>query len=152
MADKDKNINPFAGWTVIDAYTRADAIADGELVDVSKTAKEAGFRFPVAVSRAVWSRYVAFDPAISGQDEAGRLWDIVSMLRWGIKQSRGNSSTIMFQLHVAVPEDGWRVNEGPPARGSDLTRETHRLVTLKAVCGPGDTPAPVITVMLPDED
>jgi hypothetical protein len=26
------------------------------------------------------------------------------------------------------------------------------LISLKAVCGPGDTPEPVITIMLPDED
>ena len=25
-------------------------------------------------------------------------------------------------------------------------------VTLKAICGPGDTPKPVMTVMLPNED
>ena len=27
-----------------------------------------------------------------------------------------------------------------------------RPVTLKAICGPGDTPEPVLTIMLPEED
>lgn len=40
---------------VIHAYTRAQAIADGVLVDISETAKEAGFRYPVACTSAVWS-------------------------------------------------------------------------------------------------
>jgi hypothetical protein len=28
----------------------------------------------------------------------------------------------------------------------------HEEIELKAMCGPGDTPDPVITIMLPDED
>jgi hypothetical protein len=38
-------------------------------------------------------------------------------------------------------------------RNHNRERLTRRdLVTLKAVCGPGDTPEPVITIMLLDED
>ena len=29
---------------------------------------------------------------------------------------------------------------------------TPKPVTLKAICGPGDTPEPVLTILLPDED
>ena len=43
---------------IIYAYTRAQAIEDGELVDVSETARESGIKFPVAVTRAVWAKYV----------------------------------------------------------------------------------------------
>jgi len=35
--------------TVIHTYTRAQAIEDGVLIDVSEMAREAGFRWPVAV-------------------------------------------------------------------------------------------------------
>ena len=35
---------------VISRYTRAQAIEDGVLVDVSELAREAGFRFPVAMT------------------------------------------------------------------------------------------------------
>jgi hypothetical protein len=31
-------------------------------------------------------------------------------------------------------------------------RDTTKLITLKATCGPGDDLEPVITVMFPDED
>src|SRR4051812_27741843 len=37
---------------VIFAYTRKQAIEDGVLVDVTETAKEAGFKIPVALTRA----------------------------------------------------------------------------------------------------
>jgi hypothetical protein len=37
---------------LIHRYTRADALRDGVLVDVSATAREAGFRWPVALTRA----------------------------------------------------------------------------------------------------
>ena len=64
------------------AYTRAQAIEDGILVDVSETAREAGFNIPVAVTRAVWNRLVAVPEGYLGfQDERGRLWDVVSMAR-----------------------------------------------------------------------
>lgn len=39
---------------VIHSYSRAQAIEDGVLVDVSSMAKEAGFIWPVAVTAAVW--------------------------------------------------------------------------------------------------
>jgi type I site-specific restriction endonuclease len=38
---------------VIFYYTRAQAIKDGVLVDVSKLASEAGFKYPVAVTQGV---------------------------------------------------------------------------------------------------
>ena len=44
---------------LIFSYTRAQAIADGVLVDVSELAKQAGFRFPVAVTAGVWAECVA---------------------------------------------------------------------------------------------
>lgn len=40
---------------VIYSYTRAQALEDGELVDVTETAREAGFKLPFAVSRALWN-------------------------------------------------------------------------------------------------
>ena len=35
--------------------SRAQAIEDGVLVDVSDIAKEAGFRYPVALTSALWA-------------------------------------------------------------------------------------------------
>jgi len=120
---------------IIYAYTRAQAIEDGELVDVSETAREAGIKFPVAVTRAVWVKYVEIPEGVTCQDERGRLWDILWMFR---RNARQCGDTLFFKLYV---------------RNHNRERLTKAdLVTLKAVCGPGDTPEPVITIMLPDED
>ena len=121
---------------IIFTYTRAQAIADGVLVDVSELAKEAGFRFPVAVTAGVWAECVAVPEGLTGQDEKGRLWDILMMLRFAIARYKGDTERLDFALHVRNDE-----REGDPP-----------LVQLYALCGPGDDPQPVITVMLPTED
>lgn len=72
---------------VISAYSRAQAIEDGVLVDVTATAKEAGYRWPVALSRTVWAQYVEVPKGVQCQDEAGRLWDILWMGRAAIKNA-----------------------------------------------------------------
>jgi hypothetical protein len=81
-------INP----QLVYAYTRAQAVADGVLVDVTATAKEAGIRFPTFITRAVWENYVTVPPGVTGQDEAGRLWDVVWMTRFAITRSAPGTS------------------------------------------------------------
>jgi hypothetical protein len=58
---------------IISRSTRADAIADGVLIDVSATVREAGFRFPVVLTAAAWGECVAVPPGVACQDEAGPL-------------------------------------------------------------------------------
>ena len=65
--------------------SRADAILDGVLIDVSTVASEAGIRYPVALTRAVWERCVSVPPGVICQDEPGRLWDVIWMLRCSIR-------------------------------------------------------------------
>lgn len=130
------------GWEVIHTYTRADALRDGTLVDVTEAAREAGFRFPVAVTRAVWEGCVAWSDADNArkdaaQDETGRLWDVVTALHAAIRRARDDHARMDVPLY-RVPRDGYAIR---PQR----TR-------LIAVCGPGDDAAPVITVMEPHED
>lgn len=140
---------------LIHSYTRAQAIEDGVLVDVSDVAKEAGFKLPVAITHAAWARYVEVPAGLEmrGQSVEGRLWDVLFMLHLEIQRESGNTTEIHYQLLVAMPDVGdWQANEALPDDRSGLTRSTHRLVTLKAVCGPGDDPAPVVTIMLPNED
>lgn len=50
----------FTASDIIHTHTRADLLEDGDLVDVSALAQEAGFRVPVAVTRAVWADCVAW--------------------------------------------------------------------------------------------
>jgi len=120
---------------VIFSYTRSQAVADGVQVEVTKTAQEAGIRFPVFLTRAVYDAYVTVPPGVTGQDEAGQLWDILWMLRVAIQLARTGIERIPVTLYV-------RDNHGL------------RLVRLIATCGPLDLddPQPAITVMLPEED
>ena len=118
---------------LIHKYSRADAIRDGVLIDVSGTARQAGIKFPVALTSTAWDLYVRVPEGVPGQDEAGRLWDILWMLRYAILAGpRGNP--IQFEFYVQNDNNG-------PQR-----------VTLKSHAGPGDDGEPVITIMLPDED
>ncbi len=118
---------------VIFAYTRAQAIADGVLVDVTEMAREAGLKHPTAVTAAVWADYVTVPEGVEAQDEQGRLWDILMMLRFAI-QGGGEGSELLYE--VLVRND----NTSPQP------------VKLKAICGPGDSAEPVLTIMLPHED
>ena len=53
----------FTAADIISSYTRADALADGQLIDVTQTAKEAGFRLPVALTRPAGADCVAWGEA-----------------------------------------------------------------------------------------
>ena len=45
---------------VVASYSRAQAIEDGVLIDVTSMAGEAGFKWPVALTHAVWCDCVAW--------------------------------------------------------------------------------------------
>src|SRR5512137_1007000 len=85
---------------VIFSYTRAQAVADGVQVEVTKTAAEAGIRFPMFLTRAVFDAYVSVPPDVSGQDESGRLWDIVWMTRFAIIRAKPGTDRVPVALYV----------------------------------------------------
>ncbi|HKI36112.1 MAG TPA: DUF6573 family protein [Gemmataceae bacterium] len=124
----------FESADLIHRYTRADALRDGVLIDVSATAKDAGFKYPVALTAAAWVKCVAVPSDVRCQDEAGRLWDVLTMLRFAVRGQGG--AEVRFGVHVR----------------NDNRDRTPPLVRLKALCGPGDQSEPVITVMLTEED
>jgi hypothetical protein len=126
----------FENTDLIHRYTRADALRDGVLIDVSATAREAGFKYPVALTAAAWAQCVAVPPGVLCQDEAGRLWDVLTMLRVAVRGLSDGARELRFGVHVR----------------NDNRGRTPPLVHLKALCGPGDEGEPVITVMLPDGD
>jgi hypothetical protein len=130
----DNEKSPFG--EVIYAYTRSQAVADGVQVEVTKTAQEAGIKFPMFLTRAVFDTYVSVPEGVTGQDEAGRLWDLVWMSRMAIARARAGADRISVAVYV---------------RNDDRTA---RLVKLVATCGPLDIddPQPAITLMMPDED
>ena len=117
---------------IIDSYSRADAIEDGVMIDASEMAKEAGLKFPVAITATVWDKYVEVPEGVEGQDEQGRLWDLLNMLLFAIKRGC-EGSELLFTVLVN--------NDGEP-----------KPIQLKSICGPGDDADPVITIMLPNED
>jgi len=118
---------------LIHSYSRAQALEDGLLIDVSQTAREARFRLPVALTAAVWQRYVEVPQGVVGQDEAGRLWDILWMAYLGARAHR-DAPAFLYGLYVR----------------NDNIRP--RPVELRCQIGPGDDGEPVITILLPDED
>ncbi len=152
------------------SYTRAQAIADGVLKDVSQLAKEAGFRFPVAVTAGVWAECVKVPDGVSGQDETGRLWDVLNMLRFAILRGKSRDEQgLDVAMHVSTENLVDVINlaryavrrpEAPNPQRVDFAlhvRNDNRegeppLVPLYALCGPGDNAEPVITVMLPHEE
>ncbi len=125
---------------IIFAYTRADALSDGVLVELSdQMVSEAGIKVKVAVTRAVWDDYLwpPYLDDLPGQSAEGRTWDLLWMFGCAARRSR-HASTIQFRVLFVTMEES----------GSIVTED----VLLKAVCGPGDEGEPVITIMLPWED
>jgi len=118
---------------IIYSYTRQQAIEDGVLIDVSGTAAKVGIKYPVAVTAALWVRYIEPDQSLKsfGQSIEGRLWDILWMFR--VNAYICKDSVLYFDVYF-------------------LMEKKLELVKVKAVCGPGDTLDPVVTIMLPGED
>lgn len=123
----------------ISTYSRRQALDDGALIDVSNLAREAGFRFPVALTEAAWADCVVWVDSDSAgqvqQSESGRLWDVLWMASLAARRSAG--SEIRFSV-LRVARDGVAVEPS--------------MVALMALCGPGDDLEPVVVIMLPDED
>ena len=137
-------------WTdadVIHVYSRAQAIEDGNLVDVSQLAMQYGFRFPLAMTRGVWEDCVAWTDADQAgyameQNESIRLDTLLQYAYMEIKRHKREDEGNALELFFAVcrlPRDP--VNSREPLRQD-----------LKIHSGPGDNGMPVLTVMFPEED
>lgn len=135
----------FEASDLIHSYTRRQAIEDGVLVQLSgdgyegdswipEMCREAGFRFPLAMTVEAFMLVVKLSPAAKRacNDLQGRLWDVLWMLKQAIRSSEGD--TINFSVYCVT----------------ERIRPTR--VNLKAVCGPGDDIEPVITIMLQGQD
>jgi hypothetical protein len=125
-------------WPVLFSYTRAAALADGVLVDLTAWAQETGFRIPVACTAAVWAEYLTPPPGseAEGQSLRGRAHDLLWLL-WLTCRQAGRTDRVTFQVRFLQ------------AAGTGFACQT---VPLQAVVGPGDDGEPVLTVMHPDED
>ena len=129
-----------AGWDVISTYTRAQAIEDGVLVDMTQgdlgeLLKEAGFRLHTAMTATAFAQAIGPIGGVElppGQDLKGRWWDVLMVLRYAVARNR-KTDRVHFQVSV------WNGR-----RNED--------VNLWALIGPGDDAQPVLTIMLEGED
>lgn len=145
---------------IISVYTRAQALPgperdgyrqrdgscheDGVLIDISDLARQAGFKYPVAVTCGLWAEVIEPDETSRaiGQSETGRIWDILMVLRFMLRNPAVSDSDIVPHL-------------GPFGYFNPLfvfSGQKPIAKKLKAHCGPGDNGEPAITIMLPDED
>src|SRR5262245_51303955 len=85
----------------ISMYTRAMALEDGALVDLSELARDFGIRWPVAITRAAWLDCIDWDEADNkrkgtGQDAVGRACDVLAMAAWRLRRSSQSESRGVF--------------------------------------------------------
>ena len=117
---------------VIFSYSRQQAIEDGVLVDVTEMAKEAGFKWPFAMTAEVWTLIENIPEKYQHEDVQGRLWDVLMVALMNVRAKKGQSQDLFFDLILHQ-------------------RDTSHL-RLKLMAGPGDSGEPVLTLMLPDQD
>jgi hypothetical protein len=118
---------------ILFCYTRAEALADGVLIDISPLASEAGFKFPAAITSAAWAAVIEPPADCNEQSIEGRSWDLLNVLRAAARRA-GGVSEVRFKVHVRQSQD------------------TAMDVELKACIHPGDAGEAVISIMLPNED
>jgi hypothetical protein len=149
--------------TYIATYTRRQAIEDGILVDCEQApmgeTRRQLMKWPLAMTATAFHRYVwpIDEEADLPPDQSleGRFWDVVWMfhaaVRGTVPARRIDPCNLLFDFYCIVADPGMCSNEtiDATARGGP---KGMRLVTLKAVSGPGDDGEPVMTFMLPEED
>jgi hypothetical protein len=123
---------PFDWGEPIAVYTRAQAIDDGVLVDLSDRARAYGIRIPTACTSAIWAAYEG------GHDPTQAAREILLDLRAAIRLVPNTTETDRVSWSAAHQD-----------------RQTGRFiesVDCYALVGPGDTAAPVLTIMIEGED
>lgn len=124
-------------------YTRAQAIADGVLVDVSLPARERGFTVSVCLTARAWSELVAWDAQDSarnaglGQSEDGRLQDVLVCAHSAARGAGEGADRVDLEI--------FRIDRRDGMSGPQKVRAWMHI-------GPGDTGEPVLTILMPGED
>jgi len=122
---------------VIFSYTRQQAIEDGVLVDVTETAREAGFKHPTVVTEALWVTIQTIPKGFDWESPSGRLWDVLWMaVCEGRRQ--GGKSRITYKLVLHSGSDNPDVDH--------IDSERQRMTELVCDCGPDDLGRPCITI------
>ncbi len=66
-------------------YTRAQALADGVLIDVTPWAQKSGFRVPVAFTAALWALVQGEDVATAADSGRGRAHDVLTLASFAVR-------------------------------------------------------------------
>lgn len=113
----------FATMEIIYSYTRAQAIEDGVLVDVSNIAKSVGYRCPVALTCQLWSLLAP---------NYRKRW-VACLLEQGRNAAqRKTDDRVIYYAHLECVD-------------------FQHIQPIKMVISPGDNGEPVITVMCINE-
>lgn len=117
-------------WEVIHTYSRAEAIRDGVLVDLTALFPDdtSRLKYPVACTAAVWNLIERVCER-TGEDPGGYVWNLCFMAIHAGKTV--HPTTRIFKCSIPCPG---------------------RQHAFKIVCGPGDDLEPVFTIMFPNED
>ena len=118
-------------YDVVFTYTRAQAIEDGVLVDVTEQAAQVGFKYPVALTCRLWGYLCEGTKAEPEPDVLPRVFALLLAAGKAAREEGAQTDRVHFTHYI-------------PATGSALK--------LWSLCGPGDTPEPVVTIMLEGED
>ena len=128
MNQNDETLTREIFGGLIYSYSRADALRDGVLVDVSERAKRAGIKYPTACTAGVWALIDCLPESdtdtLAGIVRDVRAEEVLRVMLAAIRQAHGTDRVAFEALGAAL----W------------------------AQCGPGDTAAPVITIMREGED
>ena len=123
-------------FNLIYSYSRAQAIEDGILIDVTTQAKEAGFKFHTVVTDNLFHSYITPPAGLEGEGQSieGRLHDVFFVLLAAIRSSKAATDYAEIDVLFVMA----------PGR--------QEKVKVVAVVGPGDKGEPVLTIMLPGDD
>ena len=110
-------------------YSRAQAIEDGVLMDISERARCHGIKYPTACTAGV----LALIEAIEKPHPTLRQVQVL-----------GRTDAVLVAMLAAIRRGG--------TRGTDRVHFEVLGAALWAQCGPSDTAAPAITIMLQGED
>lgn len=126
---------PFSDVELIFSYTRADALDDGVLIDITAAAREHGFKLHTAVTDSLFHGHVVPPEGLEGEGQSveGRLHDLLTIAMIAARRGMNHNRVefeVLFLMRPGVREK----------------------VTVILHVGPGDQGEPVLTLMLPGDD
>ena len=100
-----KSSDNFDSDTPLHGYkgTRKDALRLGDLIDCSELADDAGFHWPMGITRAVFNDCVTWNPEDTGPDgektsQFDRLWTIAHTASLRVKRERVRTDRLNFKV------------------------------------------------------